>query len=159
MQEVETAYFTVLEEDLGQSGFKGIQKPHYEGQNGLATFYNTQRFKMQKSVSYNFNELLSKLFDLGQFEKENKYNERVVLFSHLVDIKTGKSIVIGECDIFIFRSPPDEDTSLQCVVEMNRDRNLTVSFLIAFSEPSFHVQQLAVSRHASVADYVIFTKT
>ena len=95
MQEVETSYFAVLQEDLGESGFKGVHKPHYKAQNGLATFYNAQRFKMQKSVTYNFNELLSKIFDLGQFEHENKHNQRVVIFSHLTEVKTGKPIVIA----------------------------------------------------------------
>ncbi len=104
MQEVETPYFAILEEELGQSGFKGIHKLHYESiRNGLATFYNTKRFKMEKSVTYNFNELLAKLFVLSQFEHENKYSQRVVIFSHLTEIKTGKSIVIGTVFCFIFK--------------------------------------------------------
>ena len=101
MQEVEKSYFAVLQEDLGQSGFEGVQIPHYEGQNGLATFYNVQRFKMQNSVTFNFNELLSKIFNLGQFKHQNKYNQRVVIFSHLIEVKTGKSIVIGIVQCFL----------------------------------------------------------
>ena len=105
MQEVETSYFAVLEEDLGESGFQGIHEPHYQGQNGLATFYNTQRFKMQKSVSHNFNELLSKLYDLDQFDQRNKFNQRVVIFSHLIEVKTGKPIVIGTVLSALFSIP------------------------------------------------------
>ena len=95
MQEVESAYFSVLKEELGEWGFDGVHVLHYEGQNGLATFYNTKRFKIKESVPFNFNELLEKLFKLSQFPENNKYNQRVVVFSHLVDIKTGKSLVIG----------------------------------------------------------------
>ena len=103
MQEVETPYFAILEEELGQSGFKGIHKLHYESiRNGLATFYNTKRFKMEKSVTYNFNELLAKLFVLSQFEHENKYSQRVVIFSHLTEVKTGKSIVIGTYSVLFY---------------------------------------------------------
>ena len=95
MQEVEGPYFAVLEEELGELGFKGIHKSHYRGLNGLATFYNTRRFKIEKSTIHHFNDLLAKLFDLKQFEKSNRYNERIVIFSHLVEIRTGKSLVVG----------------------------------------------------------------
>jgi hypothetical protein len=95
MQEVDTPYFSVLEEELGQSGFKGSHEPHFKGKNGLATFYNTKRFRLEKIVTYNFNELLSNLFDLSQFDKNNKFNQRVVIFSHLTEVKNGKSLVVG----------------------------------------------------------------
>ncbi|CAB4040281.1 Hypothetical predicted protein, partial [Paramuricea clavata] len=94
MQEVDTPYFSVLEEELGQSGFEGSHEPHFKGKNGLATFYNTKKFRLEKIVTYNFNELLSRLFDLSQFDKNNKFNQRVVIFSHLIEVKTGKSLVV-----------------------------------------------------------------
>ena len=101
LQEVESPYFAVLEEELGELGFKGIHKPHYGELNGLATFYNTRRFKMEKSIIHHFNDLLAKLFDLKQFEKRNKYNERIVIFSHLVERRTGKSLVLGRHNKFV----------------------------------------------------------
>ena len=95
MQEVEEPYFAVLEEELDQLGFEGIHEAHYENINGLATFYNTKRFRMEKSAIYHFNELLAKLFVLEKFKEKNKFNERIVIFSHLIEIKTGKSLVVG----------------------------------------------------------------
>ena len=91
---METSYFAVLEEELDQSGFEGVHEVHYH-QHGLATFYNTKRFKMEKSVVFRFNELLEKIFDLNQFKNKNQHNQRAVTFSHLTEIKTGKSLVLG----------------------------------------------------------------
>lgn len=84
-----------MEEELGQSGFKGVHKPHSVGGNGLASFYSTMKFSLVKSVTYSFNELLAKLFDLDQFTKQNKYNERVVTFTYLTERTTRKSLVLG----------------------------------------------------------------
>ena len=50
---------------------------------------------MEKSVVFRFNELLEKIFDLNQFKNKNQHNQRAVTFSHLTEIKTGKSLVLG----------------------------------------------------------------
>ena len=95
LQEVERSHFSVLADELGQLGFQGVHKVHYEEQHGLATFYKTERFEMEKSVSRHFNKLMLKIFKEDQFVDKNKHNERIVLFSHFSDRKTGRSIVVG----------------------------------------------------------------
>lgn len=95
LQEVERSHFSVLADELGQLGFQGVHKVHYEKQHGLATFYKTERFELEKSVSRHFNKLMSKIFKEDQFVDKNKHNERIVLFSHFSDRRTGRSIVVG----------------------------------------------------------------
>ena len=88
-------YFPILVEQLGRRNFKGHFKSHHLRLNGLATFYNTKKFKLEKAMSYGFNEILSKMYNLSQFKNSNFYNQRIVQFTMLTSLKTGKPLVVG----------------------------------------------------------------
>ena len=94
LQEVDEYYFPILVEQLGRRSFKGHFKLHRPGTNGLATFYNTKRFKLEKEMSYGFNEILGKMYNLSQF-KNSRHNQRIVQFTMLTSLKTGKPLVVG----------------------------------------------------------------
>ena len=95
LQEVDEYYFPILVEQLGRRDFKGHFQTHRPGTNGLATFYNTKRFQLEKAISYGFNEILGKMYNLSQFKNSNFYNQRIVQFTMLTSLETGKPLVVG----------------------------------------------------------------
>ena len=96
LQEVEEFYFLLLVEELHGLDLDGVFQKHHEyTTQGLATFYNTKKFKMEKTVSYRFNEILAKLIDLDKFRNSNKHNQRIVQLTMLRELETGKHLAVG----------------------------------------------------------------
>ena len=96
LQEVDEFYFPILVEELRGLDLDGVFQKHREhSTQGLATFYNTKKFKMEKTVSYRFNEILAKLIDLDKFRNSNKHNQRIVQLTMLRELETGKHLAVG----------------------------------------------------------------
>lgn len=99
-QEVDPFYFPHLVHELGNHGYQGVFKRHFEdtdNSDGVATFFKTKKFTMLESKTYGFNELLGQFCDLNQFKDSNKPNQRFTLYTILQDAQTGKKVAIGLC--------------------------------------------------------------
>ena len=95
LQEVDPFYFEILPKELGFRDFQGHFQAHTPGSHGLATFYNTKKFKLGKMMTYGFNEILGSMYNLSQFKNSNRHNQRIAQFTMLIVLETGKSLAIG----------------------------------------------------------------
>ena len=46
-------------------------------------------------MSYGFNEILSKMYNLSQFKNSNFDTEKIAQFTMLTSLETGKPLVVG----------------------------------------------------------------
>ena len=98
LQEVDPFYFHCLLEGLGPLGYDGVFERHRENlldDDGLATFFKTEKFVMKCSKSYRFNEMLAKICDRSHFKNLNEHNQKVAQYVMLQEVKSGKHLVLG----------------------------------------------------------------
>ena len=96
LQEVDPSYFPHLVKELATCGYEGMLQAHSRPcDDGVATFFKTDKFQLKDYEVFGFNEMLGEVIQLDQFENRNDHNERQGQYTVLQDLKSGNEIVVG----------------------------------------------------------------
>ena len=91
--EIQEFYWKILLEEFAALGYEGTAYArHHARENAVATFFRKSKFKLKKTETHHFNELVDKYCNNKDLKGEG---QRAVTFTLLEDIQTGKQLVIG----------------------------------------------------------------